>query len=337
MHPASTPPKTPAIRLSGPWLTSHASEPPWPSVRPEAMEKPLIASTSSKEAAATTSDGIPLSTPYPLLCSSNIPNTTTAGETAPRMKPRAIPSAGGMPKINTEAPPTTTASETPGIAVSLTAMSPMRRKASRSSSRPERVKMMDSPAALMLLDHASGSPSTSSPGRFRKTMPDKSIPRSGGSPTYATQLPPTCDASQIRKVAHAAPLGRNSSPKERYNTVYRNTVKSARHTFSLKTGLRSRNVSGVPVRVRVTPKGPLSHTGPGPAGDDGPGGDPSSGRITTMLTVQRVAKGPPLLLSHTYIILTLEKSISGCCSINFLSVSCFCCSSEVGNPRAFWR
>lgn len=33
-----------------------------------------------------------------------------------------------------------------------------------------------------------------------------------------------------------------------------------------------------------------------------------------------------------YDILTLEKSISGCCSLNFSNASNFCCSSEVGFP-----
>lgn len=35
--------------------------------------------------------------------------------------------------------------------------------------------------------------------------------------------------------------------------------------------------------------------------------------------------------------LALEKSISGCASMNFLSISCFCCSSLVGSPICFWR
>mmetsp|Transcript_8973 Transcript_8973/g.21586 ORF Transcript_8973/g.21586 Transcript_8973/m.21586 type:complete len:235 (+) Transcript_8973:193-897(+) len=36
-------------------------------------------------------------------------------------------------------------------------------------------------------------------------------------------------------------------------------------------------------------------------------------------------------------ILAFEKSISGCCSMNFLSMSCLPCSSAVGSPAAFCR
>lgn len=35
--------------------------------------------------------------------------------------------------------------------------------------------------------------------------------------------------------------------------------------------------------------------------------------------------------------LHLEKSISGCCSMNFFRTSCFFCSSLVGNPSSFCR
>ena len=36
-------------------------------------------------------------------------------------------------------------------------------------------------------------------------------------------------------------------------------------------------------------------------------------------------------------ILALEKSISGCASMNFLSASCLVCSSDVGKPSCFCR
>ncbi len=38
-----------------------------------------------------------------------------------------------------------------------------------------------------------------------------------------------------------------------------------------------------------------------------------------------------------YMIFALLKSISGCAAMNFLSISCFCISSEVGSPIAFCR
>ena len=60
---------------------------------------PEIATTSSKDAAATTREGIPLAIPNPLFCRSNMPDTTTAGDTAARIKPRDIPSAIGIPQM----------------------------------------------------------------------------------------------------------------------------------------------------------------------------------------------------------------------------------------------
>lgn len=39
----------------------------------------------------------------------------------------------------------------------------------------------------------------------------------------------------------------------------------------------------------------------------------------------------------TYMILAWLKSISGCCAMNFLSSSCFFCSSEEGSPICFCR
>ena len=54
-------------------------------------EKPVIATISSNEAAAITSDGIPFFTPNPSCCKSNIPTTTNAGDTAAKMKPNDNP------------------------------------------------------------------------------------------------------------------------------------------------------------------------------------------------------------------------------------------------------
>lgn len=48
---------------------------------------PVIATMSSKLAAATTVDGIPLATPHPVFCKSNMVWITMAGPTALRMKP----------------------------------------------------------------------------------------------------------------------------------------------------------------------------------------------------------------------------------------------------------
>ena len=47
--------------------------------------KPVIARTSSMLAAAITRVGIPLSAPIPRFINDNIPGTTTAGDTAPRI------------------------------------------------------------------------------------------------------------------------------------------------------------------------------------------------------------------------------------------------------------
>ncbi len=90
----------------------------------------LIKSIKNKRnfytAAVTINEGIPFLIPYFLLCNSNIPLTTTAGETAARMNPIEIANKKSLKvskfelKINIPVMPTIQASENPGKAVSLT-------------------------------------------------------------------------------------------------------------------------------------------------------------------------------------------------------------------------
>ena len=61
--PPKKPSATPSASVMGPCRYAMSIE-PWPGTAiPIAIEKPLIATTSSNDAAATTSDGMPLSTP----------------------------------------------------------------------------------------------------------------------------------------------------------------------------------------------------------------------------------------------------------------------------------
>lgn len=122
---------------------------------------PVIARMSSKDAAATTMLGMPLRTPKPLFCRSNIPETTTAGDTAAKMKPRVRPKVNGLQvpdrchnlpmtcgvqvesdqayilNSHTAAPATTNASMIPGQAVNLIAAAPVVAKTFKSSSSPD--------------------------------------------------------------------------------------------------------------------------------------------------------------------------------------------------------
>lgn len=94
---------------------------------------------------------------HPRRWRSNMPITTTAGDTAPRMKPRLRERRNFISKIHMPMPPTATASATPGSAVRRMATAPADLMALKSSSSPERIRMMESPAARMPEDQESGS------------------------------------------------------------------------------------------------------------------------------------------------------------------------------------
>ena len=66
-----------------------------------------------------------------------MPDTTTAGDTAARMKPIVRPSAIGMPNIQAAMPATTRASAMPGHAVRRIAVLPALLSMETSSSRPD--------------------------------------------------------------------------------------------------------------------------------------------------------------------------------------------------------
>eukprot|EP00964_Phaeocystis_antarctica_P058873 scaffold34929_cov64-Phaeocystis_antarctica.AAC.2 len=93
--PSSNPLRMPLHSSAGALSTSHARSAPPPPPSPETnarqTPKPAMASTSSKEAAATTMVGMPLAVPKPRACRSSMPGTTTAGETAAMTKPRVPP------------------------------------------------------------------------------------------------------------------------------------------------------------------------------------------------------------------------------------------------------
>jgi len=79
------------------------------------VANPEIATTSSMDAAATTRVGMFCLTPSPCFLSSNMAPTTTAGETAARMKPSVAPMVKGIPlKIRPAKTATIIASHTPG-------------------------------------------------------------------------------------------------------------------------------------------------------------------------------------------------------------------------------
>mmetsp|Transcript_57943 Transcript_57943/g.163615 ORF Transcript_57943/g.163615 Transcript_57943/m.163615 type:complete len:204 (-) Transcript_57943:218-829(-) len=202
MHAPSAPPATPRAMSIGP-CNAFLRTSPWPRARPLQRANPDIATTSSKEAAATTKDGMPFSVPYPCLCRLNMPPTTMAGDTAPRMKPSDSPRASGIENIYAANAPVTTASVTPGITVRRTTHVPRRRTAPKSISRPPRMRMFMRPTARIAAAHGAGNPRAKSPAFFTK-IPVHSIPSSGGSPTSFAACPPATDPPH--RTARANPL-----------------------------------------------------------------------------------------------------------------------------------
>ena len=148
---------------------------------------------------------MPFATPYPIDCSSNMPSTTTAGETAPRINPNDMPSGNDILKINMENNPHVIASDRPGITVNRLAIHPIDRNASKSNSNPLRMRMTLRPAARISLDHLSGKSSTHPPGTFLNTRPNSNIPMSGGNPNAAATAPPMCAHAQINAAAQTPP------------------------------------------------------------------------------------------------------------------------------------
>lgn len=146
---------------------------------------PIIATTSSNDAAAKTSDGIPLATPYPRFCNFNMPTTTTAGDTAARMKPRDNPRNGGMSKISIEERPQASASISPGRHVSLIIVDADVCDFCidfRSSSRPDRKRIVARPEARMNSLPFSGKFNDVLVLALVRRIPDINIPRRGGRP-----------------------------------------------------------------------------------------------------------------------------------------------------------
>mmetsp|Transcript_147219 Transcript_147219/g.257166 ORF Transcript_147219/g.257166 Transcript_147219/m.257166 type:complete len:231 (+) Transcript_147219:1686-2378(+) len=168
--------------------------------------------------------------------------TTTAGDTAAKMKPRDRPRGKGMPKMPMATKQVAKASVTPGMAVRRAAMAPTSKKALISSSRPERVRIKDKPMLRITVDQVAGRPWTGSPGRFRNRMPANNIPKSGGSLTILITTAPMWAEIQIKNVAHIGPWGRVASSKIKYklanrmptiirNPTYKTTVGGSCITF----------------------------------------------------------------------------------------------------------
>lgn len=79
--PDKAPTATPAGPLNATWMMF-----PWLKAMACATPKPVIASTSSRLAAAITRVGIPAAMPHPAISRRSMFGTTTAGETAARTK-----------------------------------------------------------------------------------------------------------------------------------------------------------------------------------------------------------------------------------------------------------
>mmetsp|Transcript_11914 Transcript_11914/g.24204 ORF Transcript_11914/g.24204 Transcript_11914/m.24204 type:complete len:204 (+) Transcript_11914:398-1009(+) len=179
---------------------------PVPTARPMNMEKPEIATTSSKEAAATTREGMPFSTPYPRSCKLNMPPTTTAGETAAMMKPMARAKKNGIPKIAQARPAVQSASVTPGSTVRRTTAKPSRLTAPKSISSPPLMRMFINPMARIAALQESGRPRARSP-QFFNNMPEPNMPRSCGKPAALRRWPPVMEPAQRTTIANPLSYG----------------------------------------------------------------------------------------------------------------------------------
>jgi hypothetical protein len=120
-----------------------------------------MAIRSSKDAAATTRAGMPLSTPHPRFWRSNMSWMMMAGPTAFRINPSARASIQGIPKTAWATDPEIRASAMPGMRRRRVAAGPARRKVRQSSSRPERRKIRASAPCLILPRQGMGRARTS--------------------------------------------------------------------------------------------------------------------------------------------------------------------------------
>mmetsp|Transcript_17332 Transcript_17332/g.41394 ORF Transcript_17332/g.41394 Transcript_17332/m.41394 type:complete len:207 (-) Transcript_17332:380-1000(-) len=179
-----------------------------------------MATTSSRLAAATTRLGMPLSVPSPAFWSANMPLTTTAGDTAARMNPSVSPMKIGIPNRPRDTSPTTTASVTPGQRVSRRATRPTLLNDRQSSSRPERMNMIDRPATRIAEDHSSGSPRTGSPGMFRRRTPANSMPIREGSFISSAISPKPCEVTKSSTTENAGSKGSKCSPTTKRHAVF---------------------------------------------------------------------------------------------------------------------
>mmetsp|Transcript_37403 Transcript_37403/g.79696 ORF Transcript_37403/g.79696 Transcript_37403/m.79696 type:complete len:225 (+) Transcript_37403:1687-2361(+) len=157
--PAMMPRRIPATSSTGALSTSQVKF-CWLSDSPERASarqtpKPAMASTSSKEAAAMTIDGTPLSVPYPRVCKSSMPGTTTAGETAAMTKPRRPAHAYGRPRRRCETSATVKASVRHGKQARRTVTHPIFLSFSRSRPSPARSMMTASALERRVKDHHS--------------------------------------------------------------------------------------------------------------------------------------------------------------------------------------
>jgi hypothetical protein len=136
-----------------------------------------------------------------------MPPTTTAGDTAAKINPRDNPS--GTLKLNNAVAtnPVTIASPNPGITVNLAAAKPTLLKATKSNSKPDRIKITDNPAALVAELHSFGNASTNPPGTLRKHKPLNNIPSNGGTLMSFANVAPTCAAAHMNIKENTAPPG----------------------------------------------------------------------------------------------------------------------------------
>jgi len=147
-----------------------------------------------------------------------MPTTTTAGDTAARMKPKQRESAKDILKTKMPVTEMVKASTIPGRRVRRTAAMPDAFTAGMSSSRPLRIRMTHNPEARMPSDHDEGSAAMgfSMPSiilRFTKIMPAISMPSRGGSPIFSTTKAPMWLQNQIRSSTNILPEYKQCEPR----------------------------------------------------------------------------------------------------------------------------
>ena len=152
------------------------------------------------------------------------------------MNPSASASTKGSSKTHRAKRATASASDTPGSTVSRAATRPARRIAPTSSSRPDRVMIVPSPAARIVALYACVRAAPRNAREFRASAPPRSWPASGGSPSHASARPVADANSQTQKMAQPGPARGASRPPcasgVRHAAPYASALSAARPASS---------------------------------------------------------------------------------------------------------